>query len=74
MDIIRVLRIVEFVGPRDAVEKQVAKSIHGEKTYGDRRGEVTIRAATIGTFPEILSVVEPGSYEAAHALRVGEVA
>lgn len=54
MDIVRVLRIVEYVGPREAIEKQVANSIHGSRTYPTRFGEVTIRAATIGEYPEIL--------------------
>ena len=73
-DIIRVMRIVEYVGPRSAVEANVAKSIQGEKKFGGRwtdnyanasKGlsgvafgeytpEITIRATTLGTFPEIL--------------------
>jgi hypothetical protein len=54
MDIVRVLRIIEYVGPRDKVEKQVAASIHGEKTFS--MGSVTVKAVTIGTYPEILEV------------------
>jgi hypothetical protein len=62
-DIVRVLRIYEFVGPREAVERQVSNSIHGERRFniadltGENRsvrGYVRIRAATIGTYPEIL--------------------
>lgn len=58
-DIIRVLRIVEYVGARSIVEKQVANSIHGEKVFtrsasGQLRIPCTIRATTLGTFPEIL--------------------
>jgi len=65
-DIIRVMRIVEYVGPRSAVEMQVANSIHGMKTVSslqlEHQGlgarhitrEFTIRATTLGTFPEIL--------------------
>lgn len=49
-DIIRVLRVIEYVGPRSRVEETVARSIHGEKDAG--RG-LTIKAATIGTYPEI---------------------
>lgn len=57
-DIVRVLRIVEYVGPRSWVEATVAKSIHGTKDVseymgGPRQGKI-IRAATIGTYPEIL--------------------
>lgn len=68
MDTVRVLRIVEYVGPREAIEEQVGKSIQGEKTYLHRTGKVTIRAATIGTYPEIL---EP-SQETGLCLRTGD--
>jgi hypothetical protein len=54
MDTIRVLRILEYVGPRDAVEAVIDRSIHGSRTYGLPGREVTITAATLGTFPEIL--------------------
>ena len=50
-DIVRVLRIVEYEGPRSWVEIAVSTAIHGEK----RLGEGTIRVATIGTYPEILA-------------------
>lgn len=51
-DIVRALRIIEYVGPRDKVEKQIARSIAtGPIDYGNG---VTIRAATIGQYPEIL--------------------
>lgn len=49
-DIVRVLRIIEYVGPRNQVEQQVEKSIHGSRKHNG----VTIRAATIGNYPEIL--------------------
>ena len=55
MDKIRVLRIIEYVGPRDWVEKTVEKSIHGTKAMDN--GAV-IRAATIGGYPEILEDLE----------------
>ncbi|API60581.1 hypothetical protein BSL82_15860 [Tardibacter chloracetimidivorans] len=58
MDIVRVLRVVEYVGPRDLIEKQIANSLHGSKTFG-HLGEVRISAVTIGEFPEILKVEEP---------------
>lgn len=51
---IRVLRVIEYVGPRSRVEDTIRRSIHGDKTFGF----VTIRAATIGMFPEILSSLE----------------
>lgn len=55
MDIIRVLRLVEYVGPRDLVEDQLTKSIHGTRTV-DRGGKrsITIRAVTLGEVSEIL--------------------
>lgn len=54
MDTVRVLRIIEYTGPREDVERVVSMSIHGTKTYGQIGHEVTIRAATLGEFPEIL--------------------
>jgi hypothetical protein len=53
-DIIRVIRILEYVGPRDKIEKQIAYSVHGTKDWGNG---VRIRAATLGEFPEILEKV-----------------
>jgi hypothetical protein len=46
------LRVVEYSGPRDIVEKTVAGSIHGEKHWPTG---LVIRAATIGSYPEILA-------------------
>jgi hypothetical protein len=54
MDKIRVLRVLEYVGPREEVERIVSMSIQGERIYGVRGLEVTIRAATLGLYPEIL--------------------
>ena len=50
-DIVRVLRVIEYVGERADVEKQVAQSVHGEKRGW---GNCIIKAATIGLYPEIL--------------------
>lgn len=52
MDTVRVLRVIEYVGPRDRVERVVSMSIHGEKDVGDG---LLIRAATIGAYPEIIN-------------------
>lgn len=52
MDIVRVLRVIEYVGEREWVESTVANSIQGTKTVSYKG---TIRAATIGSYPEILS-------------------
>ena len=51
MDKVRILRIIEYVGPRDQVEEQVTKSIHGSRKFRD----VVIRATTLGEAAEILS-------------------
>jgi hypothetical protein len=51
VEIVRVLRVLEYIGNREDVEAQVARSIHGQKSFA--RG-CTIRAATIGVYPEIL--------------------
>ena len=57
MDTVRVLRIVEIVGPRDLVEKQVASSLHGMRLGAKSDdGQVVIRAATIGEYPEVLDL------------------
>lgn len=59
-DIIRVLRIVEYVGPRSCVESEVSKSIHGTRQFAhpDKDGNrklMRITAVTVGEFAEIIS-------------------
>lgn len=54
-DTIRVLRILEYTGPRSLIESTVSRSIQGEKNFGATGRECTIRAATIGMYPEILN-------------------
>ena len=57
MDIVRILRVIEYTGPRDLIEDQIAKSLHGEKRVEKLGGRaITIRVATLGAFPEILGV------------------
>lgn len=55
-DIVRVLRIIEYVGPRNRVEQIVTGSIHGCKMLGQwgHPERVTITAVTMGDYPEIL--------------------
>ena len=58
-DIVRVLRLVEYVGPRDLVEEQVKRSIHGTRIgrlarSGHPDEVVRITATTIGEFPQNL--------------------
>lgn len=50
-DQVRVLRVIEYVGSRSAVEHAVKNSLHGEHHCKD----YVIRAATVGIYPEILT-------------------
>lgn len=54
MDTVRILRIIEYVGPRDKVEAIINHSIHGTQIFGEYPNSTRISVATIGTFPEIL--------------------
>jgi hypothetical protein len=55
-----VLRVIEYIGDRAAVEFTVNNSIQGEKLVKYNQyahpveGSVTIKVATIGNYPEIL--------------------
>ena len=51
-DTVRVLRIIDYVGPRSLIEKQIKNSLHGERNGVNK--SVTIRATTLGEFPEIM--------------------
>jgi hypothetical protein len=58
---IRVIRIIEYVGPREWVERTVADSIHGTLRVG-RVGfsiqipdDAQITAVTLGEFPESIA-------------------
>lgn len=55
MDKVRVLRVIEYVGTRERVEKVVEKSIHGTRFVDE---DLTIRAATIGEYPELFTYAE----------------
>lgn len=52
-DYIRVLRLYEFEGTREAVEKQLRESTHDELYIADRG--ITIKAVTISNFTEVIS-------------------
>jgi len=52
MDKVRVIRVIEYIGPRDMIEDQLSKSIMGDKYI--KETDILIRTATIGQFPEIL--------------------
>lgn len=52
-DIVRVLRILEYVGPRSDVERNLvvnAVPANGQQKFGS----VLIRSAVIGQYPEIM--------------------
>lgn len=51
---VRVLRLIEFAGERDAVMDQVRQSIHG--TVEVRQGKVLVTAVTLHEYPEVLKI------------------
>ena len=53
-DRVRVLRIIEYEGPRSWVELTVSMAIHGRRQLTERGGGGTITAVTIDAFPRIL--------------------
>jgi hypothetical protein len=56
VDRIRILRVLEYEGPRDVVEGVISRSVHGERRVDGRDGSFVIRAATMGLYPEVLQV------------------
>lgn len=59
MDTIRVLRILEYVGPRDKVEdtlKRCNVPINGSRGYGDCG--VTIHSVILEGFAEVISPIK----------------
>ena len=75
-DIIRVLRLIEYEGPREFVEEQVANSLHGTRFGMAGKplevgllppGRVRITAVTLGTYPEVIEIARrvpaPGEME-----------
>jgi hypothetical protein len=60
-DYVRVLRLVQYEGPRDLVEKQLKSSLHGSRDVmcGHRTGaSVLITAVTLDQFPQVLGEAE----------------
>ena len=61
-DNVRVLRLIEYEGPRSLVEAQVANSIHGtrfglvgkELSGGWPKRQVRITVTTLGVWPEVI--------------------
>lgn len=54
MDQIRVLRVVEIIGPRDAVEKHLMKVLKGTHVFGS----LLINVSTIGDIPFVMPALE----------------
>lgn len=52
-EIVRVLRVIEYEGPRSWVEETVRKSIHGEKQVSLG---CFIRAASVNVFPKLIAI------------------
>lgn len=66
-ELVRVLRLVEYVGPRDAVQDQVLHSLHGTRIGAKT---VKITAVTISMFPEkVLESAAQESYRKAMIYR-----
>lgn len=68
-DIIRVLRLVQYVGAREDVERQVSMSLHGTKIiqrrrepYKEKAVNLIITAITIGEFPETLTAQQVNEF------------
>jgi hypothetical protein len=58
---IRILRVLEYSGDREAVEQMLRRSMNEEKTFEQYNpetrkflGKITIKAATLGIVPELL--------------------
>lgn len=50
-DIIRVVRVLEYVGPREQLERSLAQNVvKRHKQFG----QITVREAYLGEFPEVL--------------------
>jgi len=56
-DIIRVLRVIEYTGPKEILEKHLTKVVKGTKICHDG---IVIKAATLGDFPEVLATIVEG--------------
>lgn len=63
-DIVRVLRMVEYYGPRKWVEDTLYRSIQGSRIFGAQGMHGIIRVHTLGgQFPEILTVEDFNNLE-----------
>jgi hypothetical protein len=55
MDKIRVLRVIEYEGDRAVLEAHLNQVLQGTKVIRTAQGIYSIKAASLGTFPEILT-------------------
>lgn len=53
---VRVLKIVEYVGPRSAVERHL--TFNGSWTMRRQADGVVIRTAIVGQYPEVLELAK----------------
>ena len=59
-DLIRIVRILEYVGPREQLERMLSNTgvpLNGQCTHQ----QCCIRSATLGSFPEILERATAGA-------------
>lgn len=61
-DRVRVLRLVQYEGPRDAIEKQIANSLHGSGKFGPNQS-ITITTFDLDMFPKVIDVVPEAAPE-----------
>lgn len=62
-DIVRVLRLIQYEGPREVIEKTVGTSVQGTKRIMTQHGEMRITGVTLDQFPEILRRAEKDVHE-----------
>lgn len=66
-DKVRILRVLEYVGPRDTLERVLEQNaVKGQRTFG----AVTIREGVIGSWPEVIETAPAGPLE--RLLRLAE--
>ncbi len=58
-EIVRIVRVLEYVGERKAIEDLLKKAVYGTKAFEYKGTPVEIRAATIGTFADLLDNPPP---------------
>jgi hypothetical protein len=67
-DYIRIVRVVEYVGNREAVEYQIKRSLHSEKLVNyQEKGKLIIRATTLNEFPDVLDELEQLGFDQKYA-------